>query len=153
MNDSQSPYWIGKRPTNAKKWSGAKHAQIISDDRTIEAVFHIYQRFVKQWNDVELDAARNFDESPQEIAGAKITSDPKRFIIHGRTEAESMWILEVWYARGFRSSRPGLSCARNTMRSITDIKSLHLHFSPGGPQAFEDWLQHENQTWIGNLNR
>lgn len=105
----------------------------------------MYRRFVKQWNDVELHPTRSSGESPQEICGAKMTSDPMRFILQGRTEAGSEWILEVWYARRFRSWYQGASCARNTMRTMNDIESLHLHFSPGGEQAFMSWLQYEQE--------
>ncbi len=105
----------------------------------------MYRRYVKQWNDVELDDARNFDESPQEICGANVTSDFKRFVVLGRTQNGEEWILEIWFARGFQRFYPGASCARNTLRSTSDIKSLHLHFSPGGQQAFTDWLQHEQK--------
>lgn len=141
--NSKPTYWIGKRPSQGKKWAYTDHAEQIEDPDTIEAVFHMYQRYVKQWNDIELDNTRSLEDHTQTICGAKTTSDTRRFIVIGKAEPQIHWVLEIWYARGFRSRYPGGSCALNALRSQGDIKSLYLHFTHGGREAFADWVQRE----------
>lgn len=146
----RSPYWIGKRPSDSKRWAGMTSATILEGDALREAIFRLQRRYVKQWNDVELDADRSLDEHAHEICGAKVVgSGQRRFILSHQAGGQNQWILEVCYSRGFKEYYPGMSCARNPLRSTDDIRSIRLHWNEDGDQAFHQWLEkerHQNEN-------
>lgn len=140
----KSPYWIGKRPSDSKRWAGMTSATILEEDAVREAAFKLQRRYVKQWNDVELDADRSLDEHTHEIYGAKVVGGgQRRFILSHQGGGQNQWILEICYSRGFKEYYPGMSCALNPLRSTDDIRSIRLHWNEGGDQAFQQWLETE----------
>lgn len=140
----KSPYWIGKRPSDSKRWAGMTSATILEGDAFREAIFSLQRRYVKKWNDVELDTDRSLDEHTHEICGAKVVGGgQRRFILSHQGGGQSQWILEVCYSRGFKEYYPGMSCGRNPLRSTDDIRSIRLHWNEDGDQAFQQWLEKE----------
>ena len=139
-------YWIDGRPPSGKRWQGAEYARIINEESVFGAIFRMQRRFVKQWNDVELDRERDFSEQSQVISGATVLSLADRFVVHMRNGREGLWVLEVRYVRGFKHYYPGLSCARNPFRSRDDMKSIYLHFAGSGEEEFSSWLAIESQN-------
>lgn len=125
-------------------------ATTLEEDAIREAVFRLQRRYVKQWNDVELDTDRSLDEHTHEICGAKIVgSGQRRFILSHQSGGKNQWILEVCYSRSFKEYYPGMSCALNPLRSTDDIRSIRLHWNEDGDQAFQHWLKTERD---GNKN-
>jgi len=51
-------YWIGPRPSEGKRWAYTTAATVLTGDDEKEAIYHMYRRYVKQWNDIELDNDR-----------------------------------------------------------------------------------------------
>lgn len=134
-------YWIGPRPSDGKRWGYTTTATVLTSDDEKEAIYRMYQRYVKQWNDIELDNDRCLSEHTHEICGAKVVgSGNRRFTLHWCGDNQVHWILEVLFARGFREYYPGLSCGRNALRSTKDIRVIRLHWSVGGREEFGRWL-------------
>lgn len=140
MPKRTSGYWIGERPSDGKRWSDTTAAKVIDDAPTKEAIFHMFRRYVKQWNDIELDRARSLSEHTHEVQGAQVVGATRQFVLTSHTDGLDRWTLEVRYGRGFSSFYPGSSFGRNPFRSIADIQSIRLHWSDAGDQAFEKWL-------------
>ncbi len=106
----------------------------------------MYRRFVKQWNDIELDINRSLSEHTHKICDAQIVGGAnRRFILHWQDRDQDHWILEVFLARGFREYYPGLSCGRNPLRSHKDMRSLRLHWSGNGRKEFTQWIETERK--------
>lgn len=141
-----STYWIGKKPTNGKRWTYTNSATVLNDPAQIEAVFWMYRRYVKQWNDIELDLSRSFSEHTHEVCGAKVVGANRTFILHAYTEDRGHWILEIHFARGFSQFYPGRSTGKNSLRSVADMSGIYLHWSQEGRAAFEQWLVAEQKA-------
>jgi len=147
---SKAIYWIGKKPWDGDRWGYTEHGTVLAGDDIREALFRMYRRYVKQWNDIELDRGRSLSEHSHKVHGAQVVGANKRFVLHGRPDAQTHWILEMMFARGFQEFYPGWSCGRNTMRTPADIRSIHLHWNGEGGQAFERWLKEEQAANAGN---
>lgn len=133
-------YWIGPRPSEGKRWTTTTTATVLTEDEEKEAVYRMYQRYVKQWNDIELNNDKCLSEHTHEICGAKVVGGGnRRFILHWYGGNQAHWILEVLFARGFREYYPGSSCGRNALRSTKDIRAIRLHWSEGGKEEFGRW--------------
>ncbi len=141
-----SMYWIGKKPTDGKRWAYTNSATVLNDSAQIEAVFRMYRRYVKQSNDIELDHARSLSEHTHEVCGAKVVGANRKFILHAYAKDKGHWILEILFARGFSQFYPGWSTGKNTLRSVADIKGVYLHWSHEGKAAFEQWLLAEQEA-------
>ena len=139
-------YWIDGRPSSGKRWQGAEHAKIINEEKVADAIFRMQRRFVKQWNDVELDRERDLSDQSQEISGATVLGVGDRFVVHMRNGRDSLWVLEAWYGRGFKPYYPGWSYGRNPFRFREDMKSIYLHFAGSGEEGFSSWLALESQN-------
>jgi hypothetical protein len=146
----KSPYWIGKKPWDGFRWTYTDTAKILEDVAQKEAIFRMYRRYVKQWNDIELDRNRSLSEHTHEVCGAKVISSSRKFTLHAHYDNQEHWILEVMFARGFSEFYPGLSAGRNTMRSVSDIRSIYLHWNQAGDSKFENWLITEKN--INSIN-
>jgi len=141
---AKSAYWLCPRPSDGKHWAYTTSATILTGDEEKQAIYSLYRRYVKQWNDIELDTDRCLSEHTHEVCGAKVVgSANRRFILHWQRGNQDHWILEVFFARGFREYYPGLSCGRNTLRSTKDIRSIRLHWSENGREEFNRWLATE----------
>lgn len=141
---TKSTYWIGARPSDGKRWSYTTSAIVFAADEEKKAIFRMYRRYVKQWNDIELGMDRCLSEHTHQICGANVVgSTNRRFILHWQEGDQTHWILEVCFARGFKEYYPGLSCSRNTLRSTKDIRSIRLHWSQNGREEFSRWLAAE----------
>jgi len=137
-------YWIGPRPSDGRRWVYTTAATVLTGDEEKEAIYRMYRRYVKQWNDIELNTDRCLSEHTHEICGAKVVgSGNRRFILHWSGGNQVHWILEVLFARGFREYYPGFSCGRNTLRSIKDIRGIRLHWNENGREEFGRWLATE----------
>ena len=141
-----SNYWQGKKPSNGTRWAYTDKAVVLEDPDMVEAVFRLHRRYAKQWNDIELDTSRSLSEHTHQICGAQVIGGNHRFILHAHRENKEHWILEILYARGFSEWYPGWSFGKNALRSLDDIKSIHLHWSVGGREAFERWLKEEKEA-------
>lgn len=144
MNET-SAYWTGQRPRDAEEWSCTDFGAVVDDAATRHALFRMYGRYVKRWNEIELDASRNLFEHTHEVDGAKVLAADGRFVLHGRSRARSQWIVEIIFSRGFRVFYPG-NLGRNPMRGVADIRSVHLHWSGSGRDAFEQWMRTEQAS-------
>ncbi|WP_117146029.1 hypothetical protein [Pseudomonas coronafaciens] len=150
---ARQTYWIGPRPSDGKSWAYTTMATVLTDDEEKEAVYRMYQRYVKQWNDIELNNDKCISEHMHEICGAKVVGSNRRFTLHWYGGSEVHWILEVLFARGFKEHYPGLSCGRNALRSIKDIRAIRLHWSENGREEFSRWCaaehvaNHDNGEW------
>lgn len=140
------PYWINKKPTGGRKWVYTTSATAIEDATQKEEILRMYRRYVKQWNDIELDHSRSLSEHTHEVCGAKVVGANKKFILHAYEGDQNHWILEILFARGFSQFYPGWSTGKNTMRSTADMKGAYLHWSGAGREAFERWLVTERKT-------
>jgi hypothetical protein len=127
MRDS-SEYWIGGNPLGGDRWSYARFGTVLDDVATRQALFRMHGRYVRQWNDIELDSKRSLLEHTQQVHGAKVLTAGDRFVLHGRSGSWSHWILEILYSPGFREFYPW-TLERNTLRSLADVRSVHLHWS------------------------
>lgn len=147
----KSQYWICKKPWDGSRWAYTNNAIILEDASQKEAIFRMYRRYVKQWNDIELNVNCSLADHTHEVCDAKVVGGgSKKFILHASNNDQDQWILELMFARGFSQFYPGLSTGRNTMRTVSDIRSIHLHWSQAGDKAFENWLITERQTNIAN---
>lgn len=138
----QANYWTGKRPWNGHRWTYTHSAEVLDSHEYKEAVFRMYRRYVKQWNDIELDHSRCLSEHTHQVHGAQVVGSHRRFILHAQ-ESDMHWILEVLFARRFLEFQRGASFGRNAMRSVDDIHSLHLHWRGSGRSRFDAWLEEE----------
>ncbi|MFC7367263.1 hypothetical protein [Vreelandella zhaodongensis] len=141
----KSPYWIGKRPSDSKRWAGMTSATILAGEAEREATYRLYRRYVKQWNDIELDTNRSLDEHTHEISGAKAVGGQRRFILSHQNNRQNQWMLEVCFSRGFKQYYPGMSCGLNPLRSTDDIRSIRLHWSEDGDREFQQWLESDQR--------
>ncbi|MBT8421068.1 MAG: hypothetical protein KJO08_09430 [Gammaproteobacteria bacterium] len=142
----KTAYWIGKKPWDGKRWAYTTSGIVLDDPFQKEEIFRMYRRYVRQWNEIELNMDRSLSEHTHEVCGAKVVGgNAQKFILHMQNSDRDTWILEVNFARGFSEFYPGLSCARNTMRSPDDIRSIHLHWSQAGNEAFKEWLKVEKE--------
>ena len=139
-------YWQGTKPSNGTRWVYTDNAEVLDDPQIVEDVFRMHRRYAKQWNDIELNVSRNLSEHTHEVCGAQVVGGNRRFILHAHQDNRAHWILEILYARGFSEWYPGWSFGKNALRSTNDIKSVHLHWSEGGREAFENWLKSEKIT-------
>ncbi|BBB66379.1 hypothetical protein UNDYM_2126 [Undibacterium sp. YM2] len=148
----KTAYWIGKRPSDGKAWQYAEHATIIDDASQAEMIYRMYRRYVKQWNDIELNPEKCLSAHTHEICGAAvISSSIHKFVLHAHNSSyQNHWILEVCLARGFSMYYPGGSCGLNTLRSIDDIRSIRLHWSQAGDEVFKAWLNTEKEINSAN---
>lgn len=144
---TRTSYWIGQRPSGAQKWAYTTSATVLDEVEYHEPLFRMYRRYVKQWNDIELNRDRSLSEHTHQVHDAKVVGGTRRcFNLHWHNESNDHWILEVNYARGFSEFYPGLSCGRNPFRSIKDVRSAHLHWSGSGRKEFDRWLASEKET-------
>jgi len=141
MNESRE-YWIGEQPLDGDRWSYAEFGTVLTDVETRRALFGMHGRYVKQWNDIERDPRSSLFEHTHHIYGAKILPADGRFVLHGRPDSRSHWILEILFSRGFREFHPW-TLERNAMRSAADMRSAHLHWSGNGKEAFARWMEKE----------
>lgn len=140
---TKKSYWVGKKPSNSKRWASATSAEILEPAQYAENLLQMQRRYVKQWNDIELNLDRSLAEHTHEVHGATIVGGPgNKFILsfHNNT---GLWILEINYARGFNEWHPGWSCGRNPFRNTDDIRSIHLHWAKAGREMFDEWLSGE----------
>jgi len=42
-----------------------------------ETIYRVYRRYVKQWNDIEMDTDRRLSEHTHEVCGAKVVASAK----------------------------------------------------------------------------
>jgi len=133
MNETDA-YWTGGQPPDGDRWSCADFGAVLDDAETRLALFRMYGRYVRRWNDIE--------PGIHQVHGAKVLAADGRFVLHGRPDSRSHWILEIVFARGFRVFHP-CSMGRNAMRSTADMRSVHLHWSGSGRQAFGHWMSAE----------
>jgi hypothetical protein len=140
----RSTYWVGERPTGGERWAYATHGTVIDDPHAMEVIFQMHGRYVKRWNDIELDRSRSLSEHTHEVRGAKVVGGgSRRFILHAQENNKEHWILEILYSRGFSEFCPGGSFGKNSLRSTDDIRSIHLHWSDDAQMKFEKWLAEE----------
>jgi len=136
-------YWRGKRPSDARRWQGADTGEILSLAKYSEPLFHMYRGYAKQWNEIELDEARNLSEQTHRVNGARVVGAHEKFVLHCDISREDGWILEMKFARGFRRYYPGWSCGLNALRKKADIQRAILHWRGDGRAAFDAWLVQE----------
>ena len=122
-----SKYWIGTKPSDGCRWTYTDHATVIDDPALVQNVFHMYRRYVKQWNDIELDRNRSLQEHTHEVCGARVVGANRMFVLHDDTQPQSDWILEVKFARGYSPYHPGWSFGKNPFRSTADMTNIRLH--------------------------
>lgn len=135
-------YWVGPAPAGVKRWAYTTSGAVIDDPEQREAIFRMHRRYVKQWNDIELDHSRSLSEHTHEVLGAQVVNGGRRFILHGYQEP-SHWILEILYARGFSEFHPDWSCGKNPFRTTEDMRHTVLHWSDDGRTTFEQWMEAE----------
>ncbi len=135
----KSSYWQGTPPSDAKRWQGADSGEILAD-RYTESLFRMYRRYVRRWNEIELDKARSLSEHTHEVFGARVIGAQRMFVLHCDINRDDGWILEMRFARGFQEFHPGWSCGRNALRTTTDILRSVLHWRGKGRAGFDDWL-------------
>lgn len=145
--NGKSNYWLGKRPWNGHRWVYTEAAEVLESPQYKEAVFHMHRRYIKQWNDIELDQARCLSEHTHRVHGAQVVGSHRRFILHAE-ESDMHWILEVLFDRRFSEFHRGLSFGKNAMRCADDIHSLHLHWRGAGRERFEAWLEEERAAAV-----
>jgi hypothetical protein len=138
-------YWQCAKPSNGRRWADSDRATVIDDPRIISSVFHMYRRYVKQWNDIELDKNRSLSEHTHKVLEANVISGRRRFSLHSKNSKNDLWILEVLFARSFSEWHPGMSCGKNPFRTTDDIKGIYLHWRNAGKEEFQTWLTHENE--------
>ncbi len=136
-------YWIGSRPSNIKRWQNAEAGTLLDLTEYADRLFELYRRYVKQWNDIELNHARSLSEHTHRVCGAQVVGSTGKFILHFNTDRDNGWILELAFSRGFRTYYPGLSTGLNTLQSLGDIKHAVLHWRGNGRISFDEWLIQE----------
>lgn len=138
-------YWIGPKPSSGKGWQNAEHGTILEPSTYGDQFFRLYRRYVKQWNDIELDVSRGLNEHTHSVCGAKVVSASGRFILEHNSNRETGWILELKFSRGFRQFYPGLSTGLNAFRTINDLQKITFHWRGEGESSFWQWLVLELQ--------
>lgn len=144
----RKPYWITERPSDANRWEGMEFGAVLDNDVYREQLFHVQRRYAKQWNDIELDHSRGLNEHTHEVCGAKVTNSWGKLILSAGDSQDNKWLVEVVSAGTFRQLYPGRSAGKNAMRSAADIKRILIHWTGGGKDAFDRWLQVEDQTKV-----
>ena len=139
----RAPYWVGKRPSDGKRWRGAEAAIILDLEEYGDILFSMYRRYVTQWNEIELDMNRELSEHTFLICGAQVVGASGRFILTFNADRETGWILELCFRSGFHQYYPGLSTGLNALRTVSDIRRAALHWRGNGRDAFETWLKQE----------
>ncbi|KQW64893.1 hypothetical protein [Variovorax sp. Root411] len=147
MNEANG-YWIGGQPLDGDQWSYTDFGTVLDDAQTRQTLFRMYERYVRQWNDIELDHSRNLSEHTHQVHGAKVLAGDGRFVLHGRPNSRSHWILEIVFSGGFRVFHR-CDLGRNTLRSTADMQSIHLHWSGCGREGFEHWMGKEQAITHG----
>lgn len=137
------PYWNGTRPSDGKRWRDAEEAALLDLDVYGDDLYRMYRRYVKQWNDIELDHARELSEHTFRVLGARVVGSSGKFILTFDADRNSGWILDVTFRRGFRQYYPGLSTGLNALRSLADISRAALHWRGDGRKSFDSWLKLE----------
>ncbi|WP_431022205.1 hypothetical protein ABMA09_22770 [Erwinia rhapontici] len=143
-------YWVGTRPRSIKPFIETHSAMILEGDELLESLFRMYRRYVKQWNDIELDRSRSLAEHTHQVLGAQVVGANGRFILHGHNGNKDHWILDIVFIKGFSVYHPGLSTGKNALRTLADIKGVYLHWSENGKSAFEKWLVDERNMNISS---
>lgn len=136
-------YWSGPRPSDGKRWQGAEAAIVLDLDVYGESLFRMYRRYVKQWNEIELNHTRELSEHTFRVCGARVVGSSGKFILTFDADRENGWILDMSFRRGFRQYYPGLSTGLNALRSIADIRRAALHWRGDGKDSFDNWLEQE----------
>lgn len=142
-------YWIGTRPSKACRWSDAEHGTEINDPDLLERIRQMHSRYVKTWNDVELDMARHLSEHLENFHGAVYYGGYLDGPVLGMTFSEGDrfgWRLEIKHTRSFRAYHPGWSFGKNPLRSLADMKSVRLHWAGDGDDRFLAWLDSEREA-------
>lgn len=147
MGESRE-YWMGEQPRDGDRWVYAEFGTVLDDAATRQALVDMHGRYVKQWNDVELDPRGGLFKHTHEVHGAKVLAADGRFVLHGRGDSRSHWILEIVFSLGFREFH-AFSFQRNTMRSPADMRSVHLHWCGHGRELFERWMDKERAATQG----
>lgn len=141
---SRIPYWQGPTPSGVKRWQGATQATIVDLDVYGEDLLRMYRRYVKEWNEIELDNSRQLAEHTHHVGAARVVGSSGRFILTSAIDRETGWILEIEFGRGFKQYFPGLSCGLNSPRSAKDLKRVTLHWRGAGEAAFGEWLKNRS---------
>ncbi len=100
-------YWLGPRPSGAARWQGATSGSVLDAAEYEEALYKLYRRYAKQWNDIELDKFRPLSEHTHEICDARVVGSQGMFVLHMNDDRETGWVLEVSFGRGFKQYYPG----------------------------------------------
>lgn len=137
-------YWIVPYPSGTKRWQGATSGTSLAMEKYRGQLFHLYRRYAKQWNDIELDQSRRLSEHTHRICDAHVVGSGKQFVLTWNLDRDTGWILEISFVRGFRQFYPGWSTGLNTLRSESDVKSAVLHWRGHGREAFDQWLVREH---------
>lgn len=140
--DGSGAYWIGEQPLDGERWSYAEFGTVLNDVATRQTLFGMYGRYVRRWNDIELDPKRSLFEHTHQVHGARVLAADGRFVLHGRPDRHSHWVLEILFRRGFREFYPW-TLERNAMRLPVDMRSVHLHWCGNGREAFARWMEKE----------
>lgn len=133
-------YWIGARPSNSKRWQNADSGSKLELAEYEGALFGLYRRYAKQWNDIELDHTRNLSEHTHSVCGAKVVGSFDKFILEFSVDRDNGWILELAFSFKFKKYYPGMSTALNMLRTHKDVKNAILHWRGNGQNLFYEWL-------------
>lgn len=139
----RKPYWFGPRPSDGKRWQGAESAIVLDLEEYGESLFRMYRRYATQWNEIELNQARELSEHTFRVCGAQVVGSSGRFILTFNVDRQTGWILELAFRSGFHQYYPGLSTGLNALRSVADIRRAALHWRGSGRDAFNTWLKQE----------
>ena len=142
---ARQPYWIGKRPSDAKRWQGAEAGEVLDVESYGDSLFRMYRRYAKQWNDIELDHSRDLSEHTHLVCSARVVGSTGKFTLHNDISRDDGWILEVKFRRGLSQFYPGWSTGLNALRSKDDISQARLHWRGNGRNAFDAWLTVERE--------
>lgn len=145
----RKPYWVGEPPSTAKRWQGFESGAVLDLGAYGERLFRLYRRYVKQWNEIELDHSRSLAEHTHQVCGAGVVGSSDKFILLFSEERDHGWLLEFPFARGFKKYHPGASTGLNSLRSVADIKHPLIHWRGNGREQFDQWLvreESENQA-------
>ncbi|WP_140648584.1 hypothetical protein [Rhodanobacter glycinis] len=142
-------YWHGARPSGGKRWQGADSGIVLDLEKHGEALFRMYRRYVRQWNDIELDHTRELSEHTFRVCGPRVVGSSGGFVLIFDEDRETGWILDLSFSRGFHKFYPGFSTGLNTLRSKTDISRAVLHWRGSGREEFDAWLERERSENSG----
>lgn len=140
----KTTYWVSKRPSYSKRQAGMTSGAILEGEAVREAIYRLYRRYAKQWNDIELDTNRSLNEHTEEICDARVAAGSlRRFFFNYTNSRHNQWVLELSFSRKFKVYYPGFSCGLNALRSTDDIRNIVLHWNENGDQAFREWIELE----------